>query len=48
MSSRFIGREDWEGDNGNIVTTEDDSGDDADAEGGDYACDFLEVMLRRL
>ena len=48
MSSRFIGREDWEGDNGNIVMTEDDGGDDANAEAGDYACDFLEVMLRRL
>ena len=46
MLSRFIGWEDWEGDNGNSVATEDD--DDADAEAGEFACDFLEVTLRRL
>ena len=52
MSSWFIGREDWEGDNGNSVAMEDndDDGDDADAdaEAGEYACDFLKVALRRL
>ena len=41
----FIGREDWEGDNGSGVTTEDD--DDTDAEAGGYARDFLEVILRQ-
>jgi hypothetical protein len=40
MSLRFIGWEDWEGDNGNSITTEDD--DNANT------CDFLEVTLRRL
>ncbi len=40
MSSQFIGREDWKGDNGNSVATEDD--DDADA------CNFLEVTLCQL
>ena len=48
MSSRFIGWEDWEGNNGNSVATEDDDNDDADAETGEYACDFLEVALRQL
>jgi hypothetical protein len=43
MSSQFIGWEDWEGDNGNSVVTEDD--DDANAEAGEYACNFLEVAL---
>jgi len=42
----FIGREDWEGDDGSGVATEDD--DDTDAEGGGYEHDFLEVVLRRL
>ena len=40
MSLQFIGWEDWEGDNGNSVTTEDD--DNANA------CDFLEVALHQL
>ena len=40
MSLQFIGWEDWEGDNGNSVMTEDD--DNADA------CDFLEVALHQL
>ena len=48
MSSRFIGREDWEGDNCNSFVTEDDDNDDIDAEAGEYACDFLEVALRQL
>jgi hypothetical protein len=48
MSSRFIGREDWEGDNGNSVATEDDDNDDVNAEAGEYACNFLEVALRQL
>jgi hypothetical protein len=38
MSSRCIGREDWEGDNGNSVATEDD-------DEGEYVCNFLEVGL---
>jgi hypothetical protein len=42
----FIGREDWEGDDGSIVATEDD--DDTDAEAGGYAHNFFEVILRRL
>ncbi len=46
MSSQFIWREDWEGDNGNSFATEDD--DDDDTETGEYACDFLEVALCRL
>ena len=37
MSSRFIGREEWEGENGNSVATEDN---DYDAEAGEYVCDF--------
>jgi hypothetical protein len=49
MSSWFIGWEDWEGNNGNSVATEDDDDDaDAEAEAGEYACDFLKVALRRL
>ncbi len=57
MSPWFIGREDWEGDNGNSVATEDDNdddddddndNDDAEAEAGEYACNFLKVALRRL
>jgi len=48
MSLRFIGREDWEGNYGNSVGTEDDNNDDADAEAGEYVCDFLEVGLHRL
>ena len=46
IGTLFIGREDWEGDNGSGVATEDD--DDTDAEAGGYARDFLEVLLRRL
>ena len=46
ISTLFIGREDWEGDDGRGVTTEDD--DDTDAEAGGYARNFLEVLLRRL
>jgi hypothetical protein len=57
MSSWFIGREDWEGNNGNSVATENDNdddddddndNDDAEAEAGEYACDFLKVALRQL
>ena len=48
MPSRFIGLEDWEGNNGNGVATEDDDNDDADAEAGEYVCDFLEVGLHQL
>jgi hypothetical protein len=32
----FIGREDWECDDGSVVATEDD--DNTDAEAGGYAC----------
>jgi hypothetical protein len=46
MSSRFIGWEDWEGNNGNSVGMEDD--DFSDAEAGEYACNFLEVAIHRL
>ena len=48
MLSWFIGREDWEGDNGNSVATEDDNDDYADAESGEYAYNFLKVMLSQL
>ncbi len=41
MSSQFIGREDWEGDNSNSVAMEDDDNDNTDAEAGEYVCDFL-------
>ena len=45
MSSQFIGRENWEGDNSkSIMTEDDDDDDDADAEAGEYACNFLEVV----
>ncbi len=37
MSSRFIGPEDWEGENGNSVATEDN---DYDADAGEYVCVF--------
>ena len=40
MTLRFIGWEDWEGDNGNSVTKEDD--------GNAKMCDFFEVVLRQL
>jgi hypothetical protein len=46
MSSQFIGREDWEGDNDNSFGTGDD--DDDNAEAGEYACNFLEVALCQL
>ena len=46
MLSWFIGWEDWEGNNGSGIATEDD--DDTDVEGGGYAHNFLEVILRRL
>ena len=32
MSTRFIGREDWEGDNGNSVAMENNNDNDIDAE----------------
>ena len=48
MSSQFIGREDWEGNNGNSVAMEDDDNDDANTEAGEYTCNFLEVVLRQL
>jgi hypothetical protein len=48
MSSQFIGREDWEGENGNSIATEDDDNNydanaeaEAEAEAGEYACNFL-------
>jgi hypothetical protein len=40
MSTRFIGREDWEGDNGNSVAMENNNDNDIDAEAG--------VTLRQL
>ena len=46
MPALFIGQEYWEGDDGSGVATEDD--DNADMEAGEYACNFLEVVLRRL
>ncbi len=46
IGALFIGREDWEGNNGSSVVAEDD--DNADAEAGEYARDFLEVVLHRL
>ena len=42
----FIWQEDWEGDDGSGVTTEDDN--DTDAEAGGYTYNFLEVELRQL
>jgi hypothetical protein len=44
----FIGREDREGNNGCGAATEDDDNTEAEARGMRYACDFLEVILRRL
>ncbi len=44
IDALFIGREDREGDDGSSVAREDD--DDANAEAGEYALDFLEVVLR--
>ena len=46
IGTLFIGREDWEGNDGSGVAMEDD--DDTDVEVGGYACNFLEVVLRRL
>jgi len=46
IGTLFIGREDREGDDGSGIATEDD--DDTDVEGGGYAHNFLEVILRRL
>ena len=48
MSSRFIGQEDWEGDNDNSVAVEDGNNDDANVEVGEYTCNFLEVALCQL
>ena len=45
IGALFIGREDREGNNGSGVTTEDDN--KADTEAGEYAHNFLEVVLRR-
>ena len=42
----FIGREEKEGNDGSGIATEDN--DDADAEVGEYARDYLEVALSRL
>ena len=36
MSLQFIRREDFEGNNGNSVTTEDNDNDDTNAEAGEY------------
>ncbi len=46
IGTLFIGWEDWEGDDGSGIVTEDD--DDTDAEAGGYAHDFLEVVLHRI
>ena len=46
IGALFIGREDWEGNNGSSVATEED--DDTDAEAGGYAHNFLEVILCQL
>jgi hypothetical protein len=46
IGALFIGREDREGDDGSGIATEDD--DNTDVEAGGYACDFSEVVLRRL
>ena len=49
IGALFIGRKDWEGDDGSGVATEDDNDTDAEAGGGtSYARDFLVVILRRL
>jgi hypothetical protein len=48
MSSQFIGREDWEGNNGNSVVTENVDENAADAKAGEYTCNFLEVATHRL
>jgi hypothetical protein len=46
IGALFIGGEDREGNDGSGVTTESDDG--ADAEAGEYARDFLEVVLHQL
>jgi hypothetical protein len=46
IGTLFIGREDRGGSDGSGIAKEDD--DDTNAEAGGYACDFLEVVLRRL
>jgi hypothetical protein len=46
IGALFIGREDREGDDGSGIAMEDD--DNTDVEAGGYACDFSEVVLRRL
>jgi len=46
VGALFIGREDREGDNDSGVATKVD--DDTDTEAWGYACNFLEVVLRRL
>jgi hypothetical protein len=46
IGALFIGREDREGEDGSGLATEDD--DNANTEVGEYARDFLEVVLRRL
>ncbi len=46
IGALFIGQEDWEGNNGCSVATEDDI--NADAEAGEYAHNYLEVILRQL
>ena len=46
IGTLFIGREDWEGEDGSGVATEDD--DYTNAETGGYTRNFLEVVLRRL
>jgi hypothetical protein len=40
MSSRLIGQEDWKGDNGNSVATEDNNDNDVDAEAGRVRVQF--------
>jgi len=46
MLSQVIGWEDWEGNNGNSIVTEND--DNGNAEAGEYVCDFFEVALCQL
>ena len=46
IGTLFIKWEDWEGNDSSGVVTEDDN--DANAEAGEYARDFLEIVLCRL
>ena len=46
IGALFIGQEDWEGNNGSSFATEDDI--NADAEAGEYAHNYFEVILRQL